>query len=221
MGLLFLKESGVPIPVPGDLLVLGAGVATASQPLLAAGVLGGIIVVGVAGGGLQFGLVRGALRRTLLALLGRLGVSAARLDTLASRLERGGARSVAIARATPGVRIGAIAASGLAGLPYRVFLPGLVAGNTVFVGAHFALGYVVGAPALGIAAGLGSLATASVAVVALAVLGAVGWRFIVRRRAAAPTGGLPRRAAAFAAWTDAACPACLVLAVVDRTPDGS
>ena len=31
-GLLFVKEAGVPVPVPGDLLVLGAGVAAAADP---------------------------------------------------------------------------------------------------------------------------------------------------------------------------------------------
>ena len=52
--LLFVKEAGVPIPIPGDLLVLGAGVASAGNPagavvalvtILVAGYLGGVVPV--------------------------------------------------------------------------------------------------------------------------------------------------------------------------------
>src|SRR2546423_3188935 len=92
LGLLFVKEAGVPIPVPGDLLVLGAGVATASQPALAAAVLAAILVAGYAGGGLQFGLVRGALRRVILGAMARFGIPRSRIDTIAARLSRHGAR---------------------------------------------------------------------------------------------------------------------------------
>ena len=63
-GLLFIKEAGVPIPIPGDLLVIGAGVATAGNPIGALGLLLVILVAGYAGGAIQFLLARGALRRT-------------------------------------------------------------------------------------------------------------------------------------------------------------
>src|SRR5438067_747285 len=108
LGLLFVKEAGVPIPVPGDLLVLGAGAATAGQGLAALGVLLGILVAGFAGGVIQFALVRVALREPMLRLLARVGVPRSRLDPLAERLRRGGARAVAVARATPGIRVAAI-----------------------------------------------------------------------------------------------------------------
>src|SRR4051794_33737080 len=146
--LLFVKEAGVPVPVPGDLLVIGAGVATAGNAAAALATLVAILIAGYLGGAVQFLLARGALRRPLIALLTRFGVSAARIDALAERLRRGGARGVAVARATPGVRVPAIAASGIAALPMQSFAPGLVAGNTLFVGAHFVLGFVVGVPAI-------------------------------------------------------------------------
>jgi len=209
-GLLLVKEAGVPIPIPGDLLVIGAGVATAGDPAGALVVLLLILAAGYLGGGVQFAFARGALRRPLTALLARFGVSAARIEALAERLRRGGARGVAIARATPGVRVPAIAASGLAGLPTRSFAAGLVAGNTAFVGAHFVLGFVIGAPAVAFIQGAApSLAIGAFA--ALAFIGAVGWLVIRRRRrrdALVPVGS------GYAAWSDAACPACLALAVL-------
>ncbi len=204
--LLFIKEAGVPIPIPGDLLVLGAGVASAGNPAGAVVALVSILVAGYLGGLVQFVLARGALRRPLLALLTRFGVPRARIDALSERLRSGGARGVAIARATPGIRVPAIAASGVAALPMQAFAPGLVAGNTLFVGAHFVLGYVVGVPAVALIQSSGTALIVG-GLVVFAVIGAVGWLLLRRRR---------RSDADFAAWADAACPACLALAVVNR-----
>lgn len=202
-GLLLIKEAGVPVPIPGDLLVIGAGVATAGNPTNALIALAAILVAGYVGGAAQFLLVRGGLRRAVLRVLGRFGVSAGRIEALSDKLRSRGARGVAVARATPGVRVPAIAASGLAALPLRPFLGGLVVGNSLFVGGHFLLGFVIGPPAIAFLERQG-LAIMIAAFVLLAVVGAVGW-LILRRR---------RPAASFTAWADAACPACLALAVV-------
>lgn len=224
VGLLLVKEAGLPIPIPGDLLVLGAGVAAAGASagagVAAPVVLGGILAAGFVGGTIQFLLVRGALRRPLIALLGRLGLSRERLEGLADWLRRRGIRGVTVARATPGLRVGAISASGLAALPYPVFLAGLVAGNTVFVGAHFALGYVVGPPAVALIVSAGGLAVAVIAFVVLALLGAAGWRVLRRRRLAevASRGGdasavhvVQFETGGLGSWAEAACPACLAV----------
>jgi membrane-associated protein len=214
-GLLLVKEAGVPIPIPGDLLVIGAGVATAGDPLAALGVLVIVLLAGYIGGGIQFVLARGALRRPLIALLTRFGLPQARIEALADRLRRGGARGVAIARATPGVRVPAIAASGVAALPMRSFAPGLVAGNTLFVGLHFLLGFVVGVPAVALVERSGPLILA-VGVAVLAVVGAIGWLILRRRRAQPTAGASTSETSGYAAWADAACPACLVVALLSR-----
>jgi membrane protein DedA with SNARE-associated domain len=204
-GLLLVKEAGVPIPIPGDLLVIGAGVASSGNPATAVIALVAILIAGYVGGAVQFVLVRGGLRRAVLALLARFGVSKARIEALAKRLRTGGARGVAIARATPGVRVPAIAASGLAALSFRPFMGGLVAGNTLFVGLHFALGFVIGQPAVAFLEKEGVALTIG-AFIVLAVIGAIGWLLLRRSR----------RGATFTAWADAACPACLAVGVLDR-----
>lgn len=223
--LLFVKEAGVPIPIPGDLLVIGAGVATAGDPPAAVALLAIVLLAGYAGGTLQFLLARAALRRALISLLVRVGVPRERIERLADRLRRGGTRSVAIARATPGVRVPAIAASGLAELPMRSFAPGLVVGNTLFVGAHFLLGFVVGLPAVALIQSAAP-ALAVAALVALAAVGAIGW-FLVRRRrnrsASVAGSSAPGSSAdaGFAAWADAAGPACFTLALLAPDPDAN
>ena len=209
VALLLVKEAGVPIPVPGDLLVIGAGVALAGDPPSALVALALILLVGYVGGSVQFLLVRRVLRRALLAVLAAAGIRRERVDTLAERLRGSGARGVAVAGMTPGVRIAAIAAAGLAAMPYPAFLAGLVAGNGIFVAGHFGLGYLLGASAEEVIQG--GIGVIAVAVAGLAVLGAVGWMLLRRRRRADP-----EPPAAYADWADAACPACLAVAAVSR-----
>ena len=201
-GLILVKEVGLPIPVPGDLIVIGAGVAAGRGDVEPVVALVAIVLASIVGGIIQYGLLRSVARPALLRLLGRLG-SAGRLDRQTERLRRGGARSVAVARSTPGVQIVAIAASAIAGVPAAAFIAGLAVGNALFIAALFALGYVLGEPV--VAAVNGVLGPLAIGFVALAVVDGVGWYLIGRRRGAADP------LLTVGAWADACCPACLTL----------
>jgi membrane protein DedA with SNARE-associated domain len=212
VGLILVKEAGVPIPVPGDLVVIGAGVAAGRGDLDPGVALGAIVVASIVGGIVQYGLLRSVARPALLRVLRRLG-SGDRVDRQTERLRRGGARSVAVARSTPGVRIVAIAASALAGIPAAAFVTGLAIGNALFIAAHFALGFFVGEPI--VAAVSGALGPLAIAAVGLAVIGGAGWYLLGRLRGRRTTTPLET----VAAWADACCPACLALGLVEaRTP---
>lgn len=210
VGLILLKEAGLPVPVPGDLIVIGAGVTAARGDLDPTTTVTLIVIASVVGGVIQYALVRSVARPVLLRLLARV-TSADRLDHQTERLRRGGARSVAVARSTPGVRIIAVAASALAAIPPAAFVLGLAIGNALFIGAHFGLGFVLGEPIL--AAVGGALGPIAVAGVLLGLLGIVGWFVISRRR------GLTTAPATIADWADACCPACLTLAALGRAGD--
>ena len=208
--LILVKESGVPLPIPGDLLIVGAGVSLADDLPVALAVLVVLLVAGYVGGSIQFLAARGVLRRPLLAGLGRIGVTEDRLEGLAGGMRRSGARGVALARMTPGIRIAAIPAAALATVPFVVFLPGLVAGNGVFVGAHFGIGFLLGTSAAEVLETAGPFKL--VAVVAVSLLAAVvGWVVLRRRIASARTD------TAYACWADCSCPACVVVVSVARS----
>lgn len=220
VGLILVKEAGIPVPVPGDLVVIGAGVAASRGQLDPVSTVILIVIASVVGGLVQYTLVRSVARPALLRLLGRLA-SAERVEGQAERLRRGGARSVAVARATPGVRIVAVAASALAAIPPVAFVIGLALGNALFIGAHFGLGFVLGESILRVVgSALGALAALGIG---LAGIGAIGWWAIARRRRATTSASAPssatRPAATVAAWADACCPACLTLAALG--PNGS
>lgn len=203
-GLILVKEVGVPVPVPGDLVVLGAGVAASRGDLDPVVALAALILASILGGAIQFGLLRSVARPAVMALLARFGARG-RFDSETERLRRSGVRGVATARVTPGVRIVAIAASALAAVPAPAFVVGLVIGNGLFIAAHFALGFALGEPIVRlVGAALGPIALVIVLVVVLAVIGALVWMRLSGRRGA--------RRAPVAAWADACCPACLALA---------
>jgi membrane protein DedA with SNARE-associated domain len=214
--ILAVKETGVPIPVPGDLLVIGAGVASTRSGLPVPAVVVVLVAATVVGGVVQFTLIRGRARAAVLGLLARVGLGPAVVERGARRLRTGGAPAVAVARMTPGVRIVAIASSAVAGVTSTSFLAGLIVGNGVFLTGHFILGLVVGEPAVQLVAGAGP--SLVIAGVALAAVGAAGWWLLARRRAARAQAPSPLELGGLAIldWTDACCPACLALAVADR-----
>lgn len=59
---LAIKEAGLPIPVPGDLLVIGAGVAATRGGLPVVAIVVVLVAATVVGGVVQFVLVRGRAR---------------------------------------------------------------------------------------------------------------------------------------------------------------
>ena len=69
VGLILVKEAGVPIPVPGDLVVIGAGVAAGRGDLDPVVALLAIVIASIAGGVVQYGLLRSVARPALLRLL--------------------------------------------------------------------------------------------------------------------------------------------------------
>jgi membrane protein DedA with SNARE-associated domain len=207
VALMAVKEAGVPIPVPGDLVVIGAGAAAAAGRLDPVVALPAIILATVAGGLVQYVLVRGGGRRIILAALDRLGVTSDRLEPVTGRLRRAGLRGVAVARATPGLRILAIPSAAIAPVAAAPFAVGLAVGNGAFTAAHFGLGMVLGPGAAAVVGGVGPAVIVLVA--GLGAVGLVGWLVLGRRRDAPP---------AIPAWTDAACPACLLLGAYVEEP---
>jgi membrane protein DedA with SNARE-associated domain len=209
IAVLLAKEIGVPIPIPSDLLMIGAGVQAATGAFGLAELAAGVLLAVAVGASIQFLLVRRYGRRAVYRLGGLVGLTPERLDALAERLRRRGAVGVFVGLNVPAARAGVVPAAGLAGLSYLAFAPAAIAGTATFHAWHVALGYLVGPAAI---AALGALNLGVVAALAaLAALGAAGWvalRLRGRRVAEAPARQ----------WAEAACPACLASALLaDRS----
>jgi membrane protein DedA with SNARE-associated domain/DNA-binding transcriptional ArsR family regulator len=143
--LLFAEEAGVPLPTPGELVLLAAGL------LIAAGGLDPYVFGPMA----IFACVLGALvGYTWAAAVGDRGLhSLARrlhreetLTKVTTRVRTAGWRGVAISRLIPGLRIYTTLVAGASRLPLSTFLEGMLPATALWVAVFMALGALVGVP---------------------------------------------------------------------------
>jgi LPXTG-motif cell wall-anchored protein len=206
---MLLKEIGVPVPIPSDLIMITAGVQLAAGTF---GILELVIAVELAillGCSTHFFVIRAAGRRVIRRFGRFVGLTESRLEQAAAMIRRRGPLAVFLALNVPAARAGVIAAAGIAGLRYGTFAPPMVAGNSFFYGWHIALGFVAGPVALGLLEQMN--ASLLLVFVVLALLGLAGWFLLRRRRGAdAASDALEQ----LHTWTQAACPGCLALTAV-------
>ncbi len=210
--ILLVKTIGIPIPIPADLIILTAAARVAQGKLILWQALIAILIALVLGGLIQFVLARGP-GRGLLYRFGRyIGLTSPRLDAASARIKKGGAPGISIAILVPGVRGAAIAASGLADMPLRTFLAGLVFGSALFLGLHFFLGYL-GGSLFSIIGNVLPLSWIALLVLALLVSIFVIWVVVHRRQKAAQS---EVEGASLELWHEGICPACLTLYAVNQ-----
>lgn len=212
--LMLAKSAGIPIPVPADAVMLATSVRAAEGKLVLSQAFIAILVALVVGGIVQFALVRGPGRRFLYRFGRYLGMTPARLDSAAERLKKGGPVAIGIAILTPGVRSVAVVGCGLAGIPLRRFVPGLILGSALFLSLHFFLGYA-GGLLLSTVQQVIPLPLLAAIIVGLLVVGFGLWYFIRRRQLPEASNG-EVLAEALGAWHEATCPVCLALGAVER-----
>src|SRR5207248_2750911 len=147
-----------------------------------------------------FVLARGPGRAIVTRLGQRIGITQDRLDRIGGRLHRGGPSVLALGRCTPGFRTLTVVGAAISGIPTATALGGILVGGTIFVQAHLALGFALGAAARAVLAKAGLVLVAIA--VAVAAVGLTVW--IVRRGSRAGSRS----------FEEATCPACLVLAAV-------
>jgi membrane protein DedA with SNARE-associated domain len=146
--IVLLEEAGVPLHIPADLIMVVAGSRIAdgrmSLPLTLL-LLEGATLLGASV--LYWMAARGG--RPLLVRYGRyIHLEHHRLDQAERWVRRNGVLAVIIGRITPGLRIPTVIAAGAFGVPYRVFLPALAGGSSLYICFWVGVGYVFGPRAL-------------------------------------------------------------------------
>lgn len=210
--IMFVKSIGVPIPIPGDLIILTAAVRAAQGKLVGWQVFVAIFIALLLGGLIQYILARGPGRGMLYRVGRYIGLTAPRLEAASRRIKKGSIAGLSIAMLVPGVRGAAIVASGLADVPLKSFLTGLALGSILFVGLHFFLGFVGGSALFAFDRILPSPALI-VLVVALLVIVYVLWVVAIHRQkvARAESEAAQSDAAALEVWHEGICPVCIAL----------
>jgi len=212
--LLFIKATGVPIPIPADVILLAAAVSAAQGKFDLWQTIVVILIGVVLGGIIQFLLARGPGRNVLLRFGRYLGLTPTRLAAASARVMKGGVIGMTITMLIPGIRGVAIVAAGLAGLPLRIFVPGLALGTALFLGAHFLIGYL-GSSLLVVLGNVFSPFPILVLGLVLLLIVFALWAIIVyRRKKARPERG----ATVLEMWHEGICPVCLALSAASPLP---
>jgi membrane protein DedA with SNARE-associated domain len=208
-GIMLLKEIGIPVPIPSDLIMLGAAARAASGRFPFLAVFLAILIPMLVGGAVQYSVAKGPGRRLIYRIGSHIGLSKDRLDRAMNTVRKGGAVAVGVGLTTPGIRIAIVPASGLADLPLAAFVPGLIAGSLAFLGLHFVIGYAGGALLT-----LVNLPVPVIAGIAVAIfaLGIAGW-LAIRRTSSTDSGS---RHNPLGDWSEAACPVCLAVTLMQE-----
>jgi membrane protein DedA with SNARE-associated domain len=144
--LLFAEEAGVPLPWPGELTLLAAGL------LIATGALDPWLFVPLAIAVCLAGSLTGY---SWARLLGETGLKSAaerfhqtkRLDKVTARLQNAAPLQISISRLVPGLRVYTSLVAGAVGVNRQRFLLGVAPAVVLWVIVLVTLGVVVGVPA--------------------------------------------------------------------------
>ena len=210
-GLIFVEETGVPLPLlPGDLLLVVGGA------IVAAGVPAGYLFLpaavlsDTAGALLGYTWARLAGARGLRAVARRLRAER-RLEGLTGRLQGAGPGAVLVGRVLPGTRVYTNLVAGAVGMRRRTFLIGMVPSAAIWVTVFALLGFALGPALQGPLRHADTLLLQAALLVTVTVAAFAAFRWTPPRRGAtAPGPGCGRRAVAGAVLLDGGMVAAVV-----------
>ena len=143
--LLYLEESGIPLPAPGDVFVMYVGVHIPHNigAFLAAW-LGLILVVVLGATNLYLVAMRFGTRLVQSKFAEYVHLSPERLETAERWFKRYGVLAIIFGRHIPGFRVPITIASGVFRVPYRVFAPSVAISTAIWAGVMLTLGVTLG-----------------------------------------------------------------------------
>jgi membrane protein DedA with SNARE-associated domain len=145
---LLIEEAGVPVPVPGDVLMLILGV-HAREGIVPLWQAVAVTWLGTMIGSSFLYFASRMAGRTLVYRYGRfIRLTPERLDRAETWLKHHGSRAVFLGRLVPGLRILTAVACGVFEVPFRVFFPAMSLGALLYILVYTLLGYFLGPPVL-------------------------------------------------------------------------
>jgi membrane protein DedA with SNARE-associated domain len=142
--IMIIEEAGVPSPIPGDGLLLSAGVLASMGRLSFAESLGTVVLGALVGASVLYWVARRG-GRGLVHRYGKwIRLEERRLDQLHSLFDRLGPAGPGVVRLIPGLRIYTSALAGLADISYPIFLFNVTWACFVWGLVFMLLGYFFG-----------------------------------------------------------------------------
>jgi membrane protein DedA with SNARE-associated domain len=195
---IFFEEAGIPIPIPGDTLVVLAGTQDSHSLRHALEVVGVASLAVFLGSSLLF-LVAHQGGRPLLVKYGRyILLDERRLEQMEDWFRRRGRPAIILGRLIPGLRIPTTVMAGISGLPYHEYALTAAIAALIWSTFYYLIGDTLGRTAPFLLALLADildyaprwfLVLVAVIIVACAVLGALAWKLQrMRLEPPAPAG---------------------------------
>jgi membrane-associated protein len=171
-----LEETGVPLPLPGDLVLIWAGVRIAQgQSNLFVVLLLVELAILIGASALFWLSAKGG--RPLIVRYGRfLHIDEAKLRRAEELIGRNATLAVFLGRVVPGFRIVTPMAAGVFRVPYRTFVPALLAGGLVDNLLWIGVGFFFGPGIIGLLQGPHVTVRLILSVALLGLLGLLTWR---------------------------------------------
>ena len=145
---LLIEEAGVPVPVPGDVLMLVLGVHAREGMVALWQAIGATWLGTMIGSAVLYSVSRRAGRDMVYRYGRYIRLTPERLDRAESWLNQHGSRAVFVGRLVPGLRILTAVACGVFEVPFRVFFPAMSLGALAYILVYTLLGYYLGPPVL-------------------------------------------------------------------------
>ena len=139
-----VEEAGVPLPVPGDLIIAFFGWRASGDLFEMAQVIAVCALASTTGTVVPFLVARRVGESVANRLAGWLDVDQRRVDALMRRVERSGFVGVLAGRLIPGLRVAVSLVAGTARVPLAQFSPAVFVAASIYWTAWVTLGAIVG-----------------------------------------------------------------------------
>jgi membrane protein DedA with SNARE-associated domain len=139
-----IEEAGVPLPLPGDLLIVFFGYQARQGEANPFWIFFCVIVATTLGASVLYGIGhRGG--RPLVKRYGHyIRLDRKRLRRIEGEFHRHGIWTIVLGRLIPGFRVYISVIAGVCGFPPRLFVASIVLASTLWVLIYFAIGYLFG-----------------------------------------------------------------------------
>ncbi len=178
-----IEEAGIPLPVPGDLIIAFYGWRASGDPLEMAQVIAVCALASTAGTVLPYVVARRFGRVVATRLAGWLDIDKKSVDRLVWRVDRYGFRGVLVGRLVPGLRVAVSLVAGTAHVAIPRFSPAVFLAASVYWTGWVVVGVIVGPHLVDVVspAYLGVVVALIPIVVVAAFVGRVVWTRTRRR----------------------------------------
>ncbi len=180
-GLILIEEMGLPLPVPGDLLIAYAGGRAGHTPLHSVAVIGTVAMAATIGSSLLYLFSRHSGPAVIAKLHRILRLHPDRIVRAQRWFRRHGPVAIVLGRLIPGLRTPTSVMAGLSGVPFRVFIPSTALAATIWSAFYYYAGTSLHRFWAPFARWAGEDPEELVGIVVVAILLLVVWRWLRQR----------------------------------------